>query len=33
VVILFTVAISLVIWAMDSVSSWVIGLIMGLFGA
>lgn len=33
VVILFTIAISLVIWAMDSVSSWVISMIMGLFGA
>lgn len=33
VVILFTVAISLVIWAMDSVASWAISLIMGLFGA
>jgi len=33
VVILFTIAIALVIWAMDSVSSWAISLIMGLFGA
>jgi preprotein translocase subunit SecE len=33
VVILFTIAISLVIWAMDSVASWAINLIMGLFGA
>jgi preprotein translocase subunit SecE len=33
VVILFTVAISLIIWAMDSVASWAISLIMGLFGA
>ena len=33
VVILFTVAISGVIWLMDSVVSWVVGLIMGIFGA
>ena len=33
VVILFTVVISGVIWVMDSVSSWLISLIMGLFGA
>ena len=33
VVILFTVAISAVIWLMDSVVSWVVGLIMGIFGA
>jgi len=33
VVILFTIAISIVIWMMDSVSSWVLNLIMGLFGA
>ena len=33
VVILFTVAISAVIWLMDSVVSWVVGLIMGMFGA
>jgi preprotein translocase subunit SecE len=33
VVILFTIAIALVIWAMDSVASWAISLIMGFFGA
>jgi preprotein translocase subunit SecE len=33
VVILFTIVISLIIWAMDSVASWAISLIMGLFGA
>ena len=33
VVILFTVAISAVIWLMDVSASWVIRTIMGLFGA
>ena len=33
VVILFTIAISAVIWLMDKTASWVIGLIMGIFGA
>jgi len=33
VVILFTVAISAIIWLMDKTASWVIGLIMGIFGA
>lgn len=33
VVILFTIAISLVIWAMDSTASWALSVIMGLFGA
>jgi preprotein translocase subunit SecE len=33
VVILFTIAISLVIWFMDSVVGWVIRSIMGMFGA
>ena len=33
VVIVFTVVISGVIWLMDSMSSWAIGTIMGLFGA
>jgi preprotein translocase subunit SecE len=33
VVILFTIVISAIIWGMDSLSSWIIGLIMGLFGA
>jgi preprotein translocase subunit SecE len=33
VVIVFTIAISAVIWLMDKTASWVIGLIMGIFGA
>jgi preprotein translocase subunit SecE len=33
VVILFTIVISAVIWAMDSLSSWIINMIMGFFGA
>ena len=33
VVIIFTIVISAIIWLMDSVSSWVINLIMGVFGA
>jgi preprotein translocase subunit SecE len=33
VVILFTIAISLVIWFMDSVVGWAIRSIMGIFGA
>jgi len=33
VVILFTIAISAVIWLMDKTASWVITLIMGIFGA
>ena len=33
VVIIFTIVISAIIWTMDAVSSWVIRLIMGLFGA
>ena len=33
VVIVFTVVISGVIWLMDKAASWVIGLIMGIFGA
>lgn len=33
VVLLFTVAISAIIWLMDKTASWVLGLIMGLFGA
>ncbi len=33
VVILFTIAISIVIWLMDSFVSWVIRSIMGMFGA
>lgn len=31
VVVLFTIAISAVIWLMDKTASWVINLIMGLF--
>jgi len=33
VVILFTIAISLVIWLLDSVVGWIIRSIMGIFGA
>jgi preprotein translocase subunit SecE len=33
VVIAFTIVISAIIWAMDAMSSWVINMIMGLFGA
>jgi len=33
VVLAFTVAVSAIIWLMDKTVSWVIGLIMGLFGA
>jgi preprotein translocase subunit SecE len=33
VVVLFTIAISAVIWLMDKAASWVITLIMGIFGA
>jgi len=33
VVLVFTVAVSGVIWLMDTTMSWVIGLIMGIFGA
>lgn len=33
VVILFTIAISLVIWLMDSFVGWLIRSIMGMFGA
>ncbi len=33
VVIFFTIAISAIIWLMDKAASWVIGLIMGIFGA
>ncbi len=33
VVLVFTVAVSAVIWLMDKTASWVINLIMGLFGA
>ena len=33
VVIVFTIAISLVIWLMDSTASWTLNRIMGLFGA
>jgi preprotein translocase subunit SecE len=33
VVLLFTIAVSAVIWFMDKTVTWVINLIMGLFGA
>ena len=33
VVLVFTMAVSLVIWLMDKASSFVIGTIMGIFGA
>ena len=33
VVLMFTVAVSAVIWLMDKTVSWIVGLIMGLFGA
>jgi len=33
VVIVFTVAISAVIWLMDKAASWLITFIMGIFGA
>ncbi len=33
VVIIFTVLVSLIIWIMDAFSSWLVGLIMGIFGA
>jgi preprotein translocase subunit SecE len=33
VVILFTIAISLVIWLMDSTVSFIVDMIMGVFGA
>jgi len=33
VVVLFTIAISAIIWLMDKTASWVIGVIMGIFGA
>ena len=33
VVLLFTVAVSAIIWLMDKSVSWIINLIMGIFGA
>jgi preprotein translocase subunit SecE len=30
---LFTIVVSAIIWLMDSVSGWVVNLIMGIFGA
>lgn len=33
VVILFTIAISLIIWLMDSTVSFIVDIIMGMFGA
>lgn len=33
VVIAFTMVISVIIWIMDRASDWVVGLVMGIFGA
>ena len=33
VVLVFTIAVSAIIWLMDTTVSWIIGIIMGLFGA
>ena len=33
VVLVFTVVVSAIIWLMDKTASWVIGVIMGIFGA
>jgi preprotein translocase SecE subunit len=33
VVLVFTIAVSGIIWLMDKAASWVINLIMGIFGA
>jgi preprotein translocase subunit SecE len=33
VVLVFTIAVSAIIWLMDTTVSWIIGMIMGLFGA
>ncbi len=33
VVLAFTIVVSAIIWLMDKFASWLIGLIMGLFGA
>jgi preprotein translocase subunit SecE len=33
VVIIFTIIISAIIWLMDMIASWLIRMIMGLFGA
>ncbi len=33
VVLVFTLAVSAIIWLMDTTMSWVINLIMGIFGA
>jgi preprotein translocase subunit SecE len=33
VVIVFTIVISAIIWIMDKTVSWLIGMIMGVFGA
>ena len=33
VVLAFTVAVSAIIWVMDATVSWIIDIIMGLFGA
>ena len=33
IVLIFTVAVSAIIWLMDKSVSWIIGVIMGIFGA
>jgi len=33
VVLVFTIAVSAIIWLMDKSVSWIIGVVMGLFGA
>lgn len=33
VVLAFTIAVSAIIWLMDKTVSWIIGVIMGIFGA
>ncbi|MDA0310577.1 MAG: preprotein translocase subunit SecE [Gemmatimonadetes bacterium] len=33
VVVLFTIVISVIIWFMDKTTGWIVGLIMGVFGA
>ncbi len=33
IVVAFTIVVSIIIWMMDKFSGWVVGLIMGIFGA
>jgi len=33
VVVMFTIVISIIIWFMDKITGWLVGLIMGVFGA